>query len=98
MLLFLCARFLLLFFVVSKLPKLEYLKVNNNPFVATENLILKERENHLDIIKSELQKLKETQIKVKRKENYCSDNSSWGSYCSYGWNVLCSTWKCQRYG
>ncbi|KAB8152691.1 TIR domain-containing protein [Kordia sp. TARA_039_SRF] len=48
----------------SELPKLKYLDVYNNPFVATENLILEEYENHLDIIKSELQKLAEKQINV----------------------------------
>lgn len=50
--------------IAVKLHKLKRLEIDNNPFIEQYNLILKKYENHLDIIKSELQKLQETLIKV----------------------------------
>ncbi|WP_430409769.1 leucine-rich repeat domain-containing protein [Kordia sp.] len=49
---------------ILKLPELYYLEVDHNPFLEAENLILKSNENHLDTIKSSLQKLEETQISI----------------------------------
>ncbi|PTX63479.1 internalin A [Kordia periserrulae] len=47
-----------------RLNKLKYLNVSGNPFIKSSNLNLNWRENHLDIVKSELQKLKENQINI----------------------------------
>ena len=75
---------------VLKLLKLQYLEVRQNPFVATENLILKAGENHLDTIKSELQKRVELEkddaitiqfpVKVMLLGNHASGKSSLVTY------------------
>uniref|UniRef100_UPI003D6BB7A6 TIR domain-containing protein n=1 Tax=Kordia sp. TaxID=1965332 RepID=UPI003D6BB7A6 len=50
--------------LLSSIASLKKLTIHNNPFIEDQGLVISEFGNHLDIIKSELQKLQETQISI----------------------------------
>ncbi|WP_452602394.1 leucine-rich repeat protein [Pontimicrobium sp. MEBiC06410] len=50
--------------VITKLEKIDYLSINNNPFVEGSDLKLKNVENHLQLILSKLKELEENITKI----------------------------------
>jgi len=80
------------FYFIKKLPRL-YIDVHENPFVQTNNLVLNPIENHFNVIKVALEKLKESEqhdsvtgylpIKVLMMGNHGSGKSSLVQYLKY---------------
>lgn len=49
---------------LEKLPRLEKLKINDNPFLYNSSIILDSNENHYDIIINEIKKYQATKIEI----------------------------------